>query len=190
MLGYFLSLCAVGVIMLGAVLLPRWLGFGPELRRLRRRKQAMQKLHHGFNHRITVRKREVIAAASLANKADQRRRELMHEKVLAQGATTAAIRIVENERRRRGAEVWVARVVNRNSEAMTPKTGGAFFFDRCWATPQTVLVFATTPGEAREAVEKAFPESLGFAVIGVDRAPRHLASLLNPGAGRDPKAAA
>jgi hypothetical protein len=190
MLGYVLSLCAVGVIMLGAVLLPRWLGLGPELRRLRKRKQIVQKLHQGFTQRISARKREVAEAAGFANRTDARRRELMHDRVMAQQVTAAAIRIVEVERRRPGAEVWMAGVVNRLPEAMVPKPGGAFFFDKAWAHPQTVLVQAVGPAEAREAVEKTYPDSLGFAVVAVDRAPRHLAVLVDRRAGSDPKAAA
>ncbi|WP_207478896.1 hypothetical protein [Arenibaculum pallidiluteum] len=191
MLGYILSLCAVGVIMLGAVLLPRWLGLGPELRRLRRRKVAIQKMQQGFAQRVAQRRRELIAAAGLANRMEQRRRELMHERVLVQGATVAAIRIIDVETPRRGAEVWMGKVVNRNPDAITPRPGGAFFFDRSWAAAQTVLVLASTPHEAREAVEKAFPDSLGFAVTAMDRAPRHLAMLVErPGTDRGPKAAA
>src|SRR5688572_29209241 len=102
MLGHLLSLSAERAIMLSAVPLPRWLGHGPELRRLRRRKAAIQKLHAGFVQRLSERKRDVAEASGLANRAENRRRELMHDRTLAQSVTAAAIRIIDGDRPRPG----------------------------------------------------------------------------------------
>lgn len=190
MLGYVLSLCAVGAIMLGGVLLPRWIGPGPELRRRRRMRAALRRLQQGMGQRVAARKGQVAVASGLANRADDRRRELMHERALAQRATSAAVRIVEAERARPGAEVWAAKVMNRLPETMVPKPGGAPFFDRSWAAPQTVLVRAATQDEARALVARAYPDALGFTLVAVDRAPRHLADLVDRRPGLDPVAAA
>lgn len=174
------SIILVGILMVGSAFLPRLLGIGRKLSALRSRRAVAETLVRRMQVRLQRRGRELRTATAQLATTQTRRRLLIADLEAARAATQSTVRIVEAPDRQPGCQVWMAKVVNVRLEMLVPRPGGFGHFDESWSVPQTVLVHAPDPAEARRMVERVLPAALGFSTRTIERAPRHLAALVEP----------